>query len=69
LVDEDEGGVRQTIANWGSGRLLSVVRSTGAVEELSLDEAKALFETNFFGVVRMVKAVLPSQQVRRGRVY
>lgn len=41
----------------------------GALEELTLDEARAQFETNFFGVVRMVKAVLPlMRQQRRGRI-
>jgi NAD(P)-dependent dehydrogenase (short-subunit alcohol dehydrogenase family) len=38
---------------------------TGAIEEMTIEEARAQLETNFFGVARMVKAVLPA--MRRAR--
>ena len=38
---------------------------TGAAEETTLAEAKAQFETNFFGAVRVVNAALPHMRAAR----
>lgn len=53
-----------------AGRIDCVVNAAGyalggAVEEASLDEAKALFDVNFFGAVRVIQAVLPIMRRQR----
>jgi NAD(P)-dependent dehydrogenase (short-subunit alcohol dehydrogenase family) len=38
----------------------------GALEDLSMDEIKAQFETNVFGAIRIMKAVLPIMRKQKG---
>jgi NAD(P)-dependent dehydrogenase (short-subunit alcohol dehydrogenase family) len=68
----DDDSVRQGVATVlaRSGRLDVVVNNAGfgfagAVEDTSIDEAQELFETNFFGMLRVCRAVLPHLREQR----
>jgi NAD(P)-dependent dehydrogenase (short-subunit alcohol dehydrogenase family) len=68
----DEDSVRQGVAAVlaQAGRLDAVVNNAGfgfggAVEDTSIDEAQQMFDANFFGMLRVCRAVLPHLRERR----
>jgi len=61
-VEEAEGAVGALVNNAGYSQ-------SGAVESVNLDDIRAQFETNVFGLIRMSQLVLPKMRERgEGRV-
>lgn len=61
-VSERFGRIDVLVNNAGVG-------SMGAAEEASVERARSVFDTNVFGVMRMVNEVLPHMRAtRRGRI-
>jgi NAD(P)-dependent dehydrogenase (short-subunit alcohol dehydrogenase family) len=74
VTDEDSvaAGVREVLEK--AGAIFGLVCSAGygvfgSLEETSLDRARAQFDTNVFGVLRLLRAVVPGMRQRgAGRV-
>ena len=58
-ITKKHGRIDVVVNNAGYG-------STGAVEDFSMEEIKAQFETNFFGVIRVIQSVLPLMRRQKG---
>ena len=61
-------GVGEVLAR--AGRIHALVNNAGIggggpIEDVPVDWAKSLFETNYFGTIRMTQAVLPGMRARR----
>ena len=70
-VDDDASvrrGVQEVVAR--SGRIDVLVNNAGIggggpIEDVPIEFAKSMFETNYFGTIRMIQAVLPGMRERR----
>jgi short-subunit dehydrogenase len=62
LIQKNSGGVDVLVNNAGYG-------SYGAIEDVTIDEAKRQFEVNVFGLARLTQLVLPSMREKgSGRI-
>lgn len=64
---DDAGSVERALA--AAGRIDALVNNAGwsangPIEKVPLEDVRRMFETNFFGAVRMIQAVLPAMRER-----
>ena len=58
VIEKDHGGVDVLINNAGFGLF-------GAMEEVSMDDARYQFEVNLFGLARLTQLVLPTMRTKK----
>ena len=70
---DDDGSVRRAVddVRERSGRIDVLVNNAGIggggpIADVPVDFARAMFETNYFGAIRMIQAVLPGMRAQRG---
>ena len=70
-VNDDDSvarGVGEVLARAGAIDVLvnnAGIGGGGPIEDVPVDWVKSLFETNYFGTIRMIRAVLPGMRERR----
>jgi NADP-dependent 3-hydroxy acid dehydrogenase YdfG len=61
-IINERGGIDVLVNNAGYSLL-------GPLEQLQINEIKDVFETNFFGVIKLIQSVLPTMKKQRyGRI-
>ena len=72
-VNEDESirlAIQKIVSD--SGRIGVLINNNagfgmfGPIEEISIKDVKEQFETNFFGIIKLIKAIVPIMRQQRG---
>jgi len=69
--EQTQAAVSETLAKWGRIDVLANnagYGQGGMIEDTPMDEVRAVFETNVFGALETLRAVLPTMRAQKGGV-